>query len=104
MEKIQVIKTENYRKCYEKLDKSIQKQVDRQEKILISSGGRGKPLYKNILFERKSENYRIYYLKKDNDKIILVFISIHKKTNKKRQQEDINKIIKLMLETNNFQL
>ena len=100
--KIKVIKTENYRKCYEKLDKSIQKQIDKQEKFLFENRGRGKPLHKN-LFERKVQNYRIYYLRKKNGDIVLVFISIHKKTGNKGQQEEINKIIKL-LEINDFQL
>ena len=97
MEKPLIIKLKEYEKCYNKLDKSIQRQVDRQEKILENTGGKGKPLYKNILFERKVGSYRIYYLKKDNNKIILVLILIRKKSGDKKQQEVIDQIIKLLL-------
>ena len=64
MKKVSVIKTENYKRCYNKLDGSVKKLVDKQEAILIKTGGMEKPLYGSVLFERKVKNHRIYYSKK----------------------------------------
>ena len=89
--KVKVIKTRRYEKCFDKLDNDLKEKVAKQEKLLIKSGGRGKPLSKN-LFERKIENYRIYYSRKSNGILVLLFISIHKKTSKTKQQREIDRI------------
>ena len=90
--KIKIIKTNEFNKNYSKLDTSVKKQIDKQIEYIINSKGNGKSLYKNIIFERKVESYRIYYIKMQQEIIILIFVSIHKKHSSKSQQEQIDLI------------
>lgn len=89
---MKLIRTETFNKLYSKLDTSVQKLVDKQIEILIETKGQGKPLYKDILFERKVEGFRMYYFKINQNTIILILASIMKKTSKKAQQEEIEKL------------
>ena len=89
---MKLIRTQTFNKLYSKLDTSVQKLVNKQIEILIETKGQGKPLYKDILFERKVEGFRMYYFKINKNTIILILASIMKKTSKKTQQKEIEKL------------
>ena len=102
---MKIIKTNTFNKQYSKLDSSIQNLIKKQIKIVTNQKKFGKPLYKNIIFERKVESYRIYFIVLNQSELVLIFVSIAKKHSKKSQQEDIEfvkKILKIYLKE--FQL
>lgn len=88
---MKLIRTETYWNSYEILDNFVKRLIDSQIKILVSTKGYGKSLYKNILFERKVGVYRLLYIRKENNELILILLLIVKK---KSQQDGIDFIKK----------
>lgn len=88
----EIYTTEEFGKDYEKLDYSIQKQVEKIFEKLKVNPYVGKPLGYDFFREKKIQNYRIYYLIYDSYVAVFV-IAI---SDKKDQQEVINKIKSLI--------
>lgn len=88
----QIYTTIEFEKDFKKCDNAIRKQIKKEINQLKTNPYLGKPLGYNFFREKKIENYRIYYLIfKEQIMIFLIAIS-----NKKEQQQVINKIKKLI--------
>ena len=84
--------TEEFDRDFNKIDYSIQKQIEKILEKLEVNPYVGKPLGYDFLREKKIQNYRIYYLIYDN--YISVFVIAI--SDKKDQQDVINKIKSLI--------
>ncbi len=80
--------TEQFDKDFEKLDNSLQEQIDKEIEQLKSNPYVGKPLGYKFFREKKVKNHRIYYL--IYEEYVVVFVIAL--SDKKNQQEVINKI------------
>ncbi len=80
--------SEEFEKNFDKLDNSIQVQIEKEIEQLKINPFVGKPLGYKFFREKKVQNYRVYYLIYE-EYIVVFVISI---SNKKDQQEAINKI------------
>ena len=91
-EKYRIFTTDEFDRDFDKLDYSMQKQIDKIFEKLEVNPYVGKPLGYEFLREKKIQNYRIYYLIYDNYVAVFV-IAI---SDKKDQQDVIDKIISLI--------
>ncbi|MCR4368650.1 MAG: type II toxin-antitoxin system RelE/ParE family toxin [archaeon] len=81
-----------FEKAFEKLDFSLQKQIDREISQLEENPYVGKPLGYKFLREKKVHNYRVYFL--IYDELVVVFVIAL--SDKKGQQKAISAIKKLI--------
>lgn len=88
MKKYTIYTTEEFDKDYEKLDKSLRIQIDKEIEQLENNPYASKPLSYDFFREKKIRNYRIYFLIYD-DFLIVFVIAI---SDKKDQQRTINTI------------
>lgn len=79
---------DEFERSFNKLDNSIQEQIDKEIEQLITNPYAGKPLGYSFFREKKIRNYRIYYLIY-KEEVVVFLISI---SNKKDQQKSIDKI------------
>ena len=87
-----ILTTKEFDKDFEKLDKSLQIQIEKAITQLETNPFTGKPLGYNFFREKKVKNYRIYYLIYEENVIVFV-VAI---SSKKDQQEAIDKIRNLI--------
>jgi len=83
-----IYKTDQFNKDFNKLDKSLQEQTEKEIEQLEINPYVGKPLGYKFFREKKVKNYRIYYL--IYDEYVVVFVIAL--SDKKDQQKIINKI------------
>ncbi|MFA6462057.1 MAG: type II toxin-antitoxin system RelE/ParE family toxin [Candidatus Woesearchaeota archaeon] len=79
---------DEFERSFNKLDNSIQEQIDKEIEQLVTNPYVGKPLGYSFFREKKIRNYRIYYLIYEEE-IVVFLISV---SNKKDQQKSIDKI------------
>lgn len=87
-----IFTTEEFDKCFDKLDTSIQRMIDNEIKQLETNPYVGKPWGYTFFREKKIKNYRFYYLIYD-DYVVVFVVAI---SGKKDQQKAIDKIRLLM--------
>ncbi len=87
-----VFTTDEFERLFDKLDKSLQIQIEKEIEQLQTSPYGGKPLGYEFFREKKVRNYRIYYLV--YEEYVVVFIVTL--SDKKDQQKAINTIKKLI--------
>ena len=87
-----IYKTEEYERRFNKLDNSLQLQIDNEIEQLEQNPYVGKPLGYPFFREKKVRNYRFYYL--IYDQYIVVFIITI--SDKKDQQKTIDTIRNLI--------
>ena len=90
--KYRIFTTEEFDRDFEKIDYSIQKQIEVILEKLEVNPYVGKPLGYEFFREKKIQNYRVYYLIYDSYVAVFV-IAI---SDKKDQQDVINKIKSLI--------
>ena len=84
--------TEEYERRFNKLDWSIQHQIEKEIEQLEGNPYVGKPLGYPFFREKKVQNYRVYYLIYEEYVVVFV-ITI---SDKKGQQDAIDKIRSLL--------
>ena len=84
--------TGEFDRRFSKLDKELQRQVDKEVEQLQTNPYAGKPLGYKFFREKKVKNYRIYYLV--YEEYVVVFVVTL--SSKKDQQEAINTIKNLI--------
>ena len=87
-----IFTTKEFDDDFEKLDSSIQVRINKQIEQLRTNPYVGKPLGYRFFREKKTENYRFYYLIYE-EYVVVFIIAI---SSKKDQQSTINKIKKLI--------
>jgi len=87
-----IFTTEEFDKCYNKLDSQLQREIAKEINQLEENPYSGKPLGYKFFREKKVKNYRIYYLVYEEYVVVFV-IAI---STKKYQQDAINKIKRLI--------
>ena len=87
-----IFTTEEFDRDFDKLDTSLQIQIEKAIEQLETNPFVGKPLGYKFFREKKVKNYRIYYLIYE-DYIVTFIIAI---SSKKDQQEAIDKIKNLI--------
>ena len=87
-----IFTTEEFDRDFDKLDTSLQTQIEKAIEQLETNPFVGKPLGYKFFREKKVKNYRIYYLIYE-DYIVTFIIAI---SSKKDQQEAIDKIKNLI--------
>ncbi len=92
MRKYEVLTTEKFDEDFDKLDKSLKEQIEKEIEQLETNPYVGKPLGYKFFREKKVKNYRIYYL--IYEEYVVVFVVAL--SNKKEQQEAIDKIKQLI--------
>ncbi len=88
MGKYEVYTSNEFNKDFKKLDRSIQKQIEKEIDQLQINPYVGKPLGYSFFREKKVRNYRFYYL--IYDEYVIVFVIAL--SDKKDQQRVINNI------------
>lgn len=88
MGKYNIYTTEEFDKDFEKLDKTIKEQIEKEIEQLEINPYVGKPLGYKFFREKKVKNYRFYYL--IYDEYIVVFVIAL--SDKKDQQKTIDTI------------
>lgn len=83
-----VYTTEEFDKLFNKLDNSIQIQIEKEIEQLQNNPFAGKPLGYKFFREKKVKNHRIYYLVYE-EYVVVFIISL---SNKKGQQKAIDTI------------
>lgn len=92
MKGYEIYTTEEFDKDFNKLDKSIKEQIEKEIEQLQTNPYVGKPLGYKFFREKKIKNYRIYYL--IYEEYVVVFVVAL--GGKKEQQRDID-IIKHLI-------
>ncbi len=92
MRKYEVLTTEKFDEDFDKLDTSLKEQIEKEIEQLETNPYVGKPLGYKFFREKKVKNYRIYYL--IYEEYVIVFVVAL--SNKKEQQEAIDKIKQLI--------
>ena len=92
MANYKIYTTEEFDKDFEKLDNSLQEQIEREITQLETNPYAGKPLGYKFFREKKVRNHRVYYLIYD-EYVVVVVIAL---SDKKDQQAVINKIKHLL--------
>ena len=87
-----IFTTEEFDKRFDKLDKSLQVQIEKEIEQLKTNPYVGKPLGYKFFREKKVKNYRVYYLIYEEYVVVFV-ISI---SDKGEQQKAINTIKNLI--------
>ena len=87
-----IFTSEEFDRDFDKLDTSLQTQIEKAIEQLETNPFVGKPLGYKFFREKKAKNYRIYYLIYE-DYIVTFLIAI---SSKKDQQEAIDKIKNLI--------
>lgn len=90
--KFEIYKTDEFRKEYSKLDKSVSDKVDKEIEQLEDNPYSGRPLGYKFFREKKVEGFRIYYLIYGSYAVVFL-ITIG---GKKDQKKTINTIKMLM--------
>ena len=93
--KYKIFLTEEFKRDFNKCDKSIKDKIEKEVEKLKENPYTGKPLGYKFFREKKVENYRFYYLIYKSN-IVVYIISI---STKKDQQQVIDKI-KILLPVN----
>ena len=86
--KYKIFLTEEFKRDFNKCDKSIKDKIEKEVEKLKENPYTGKPLGYKFFREKKVENYRFYYLIYENY-IVVYVIAI---STKKDQQQVIDKI------------
>ncbi|MAH07860.1 hypothetical protein CMI38_06450 [Candidatus Pacearchaeota archaeon] len=92
--KYKIFLTEEFKKDFNRCDKSIKERIEKEIDQLEENPYAGKPLSYKFLREKKVDNYRFYYLVYEKYVIVLI-VGLSKK---KDQQEKIDKIKNLLNE------
>ena len=92
MEKYEIYTTEEYDKDFDKLDKSLKAQIEKEIEQLETNPYSSKPLGYRFFREKKIKNRRIYFLIYE-EYIVIFIITI---SDKKDQQKVINTIKSLI--------